>query len=742
MNNLLELKGKFDQKKRDSRFGAKNLPNNNCEVTKEHLQNLYSQLNAIYKYWKDNNILNKCLFSVYYSDIIAKSNRISTLFSKDVENTNDTIVGAKYVGIDKKKHVITHCITYYNLEDSILKIEIAIKTIESLFNGKINSSQIEKINKNEIELPNGVLKTKFIGTIIDCYFVEQFNIDTDFDKITEDQIITIYDTGIDIVELMHKIGIVDFLPVRKFDNTTVLLYPDQLKILKQNAPYLVSMSVSDLSELTPSDFNLKNAYNPYIPKPTNEPTIGVIDTAFDKNVYFSDWVEYIEKFDRTIYQDIDSNHGTLVSSILVDGPTMNNYLDDKCGRFKVRHFGVTPGGQFSSFKILQYIKEIVENNKDIKVWNLSLGSVLEINANFISPEAAMLDKIQYENDVIFVVAGTNKNKNYPNVKKIGAPADSINSLVVNSVDNNGKPAEYSREGVVLSFFNKPDVGYYGGTNSNPILACNSEGACYVNGTSFAAPWIARKLAYLIYKIGLSREIAKALIIDSAIQWKENEEPSKLIGFGVVPIKIDDIVQSNDDEIKFVMQGVSELYDTYSYKIPVPIFQNKQPYIAKATLCYFPKCNRNQGVDYTNTEMDLHFGRIKENGKGIITINDNRQNDDFETNYLKEAKARQYFRKWDNVKHICERLKEHGLPKNVYGSGLWGLSIKTVERLSGNDGKGIKFGLVITLKEIKGINRYSEFKQLCSLKAWLVNEITIENRIDIYNQAEEEIIFEE
>lgn len=29
-----------------------------------------------------------------------------------------------------------------------------------------------------------------------------------------------------------------------------------------------------------------------IPKPGNEPTVGVIDAQFDKRVYFRDWVEY------------------------------------------------------------------------------------------------------------------------------------------------------------------------------------------------------------------------------------------------------------------------------------------------------------------------------------------------------------------------------------------------------------------------------------------------------------------
>jgi len=742
MNNLLELKGKFDQKKRNGRIGAQNLPRKDSIVETEHLSNLLSQLKQIYQKWADSNILNNCLFSVYYTDIIAKSNRIQELFCKEVENTNSTIVGAKFAGVDTRKHVITHCVTMLNMLDSIQKLETAINIVSALFGNHISYAQIEMINKGEIEMPVSLAKTRFIGIVVDCYYIEKFDIDIETIDVGQNQIITIYDTGNDVTELMHRIGITDFISTRQIDNTTVLLYPDQLKILQENAPYLISMAVTDLSELTRDNSEFSEQYKTYIPKPTTEPIVGVIDTMFDENVYFADWVENHNEIDITKYENVDYSHGTKVSSIIVDGPSMNRGLDDNCGRFRVRHFGVTPGGRFSSFTILQSIKRIVEANKDIKVWNLSLGSVLEINSNFISPEAAILDKIQYENDVIFIVAGTNKNSSDNTIKKIGAPADSINSIVVNAVDENGKPTDYSREGIVLSFFNKPDIGYYGGTNSHPILACDSKGAYYVKGTSYAAPWITRKMAYLIYKIGLSREVAKALLIDSAVQWKENVEPSKLIGFGVVPIKIDDILKSKDDEIKFVMQDTSELYDTYTYRIPVPIYQNKHPYIAKATLCYFPKCNRSQGVDYTNTEMDLHFGRIKPDGKGILTINDNKQNDDYDSNYLKEGKARLYFRKWDNVKHICEHFKEKGTAKTVYGSGLWGLSLKTVERLGGNDGKGIRFGIVITLKEIKGINRIQEFKQQCSMKAWLVNEIVMENRIDLYNKAEQEIIFEE
>lgn len=68
-----------------------------------------------------------------------------------------------------------------------------------------------------------------------------------------------------------------------------------------------------------------------------------------------------------------------------------------------------------------------------------------------------------------------------------------------------------------AFFNKPDVSYYGGDyeESERIRACSSKDIEEVYGTSFASPWIARKLSFLIDIMGFPREVAKALIIDSA-----------------------------------------------------------------------------------------------------------------------------------------------------------------------------------------------------------------------------------
>ena len=322
--------------------------------------------------------------------------------------------------------------------------------------------------------------------------------------------------------------------------------------------------------------------------------------------------------------------------------------------------------------------------------------------------------------------------------KIGSPADSINSLVVNSVDFNNRPASYTRTGPVLSFFTKPDISYYGGDGANLLMVCTSTGECSVSGTSFAAPWIARKMSYLIDILGLNREVAKALIINAATGWHKQElGDSTRIGHGVVPIKIDDIVSCPDDEIQFILAGISEKYDTYNYNIPVPVSKDKQPFVAKATLCYFPCCSRNQGVDYTNTELDIQFGRLT--GNGLKPINNNYQSA-ISGHFTWEEDARKLFRKWDNVKHIREVLTKSPRAKKCYDKGIWGVSLKTKERLDEKFGDGIRFGIVVTLKEIDGVNRIDEFIKNCTLRGWLVNKIDIENRIDIYNIAEEKVEF--
>lgn len=743
MNNVLELKGKrFVQESKKGNGGGAAI-NSKVVVTNNHVKKLQSKLQSLREFWmNEDKPFSGILISVHYNKIVAKTNRISGLFKGD--QSNYAIVGAKF-NTEKTKHIITYFLEDADIEDSIKLLENVSKVLTIYFTDGISKEVFEqKILFDRIDFKKYFLsKTLFRQIVADVSYIDDFEVEM-ARKHDKESIITLFDIGVDVKYVFNKIGI-DILSSRILDNRTVYLDENQMNLLYEKAPYLVAMATENLSDLSPDDFIEEYESDiTSIPNPGIEPTIGVIDTLFDKRVYFSKWVEYHDMVDDNIPKgQNDYRHGTAVSSIIVDGPKMNPWLDDGCGRFKARHFGVAAGAQFSSFTIIKLIKTIIEGNKDIKVWNISLGSNQEINDNFISAEAAVLDQIQYENDVIFVVAGTNKSRE--DVNKIGSPADSINSMVVNAVTKSGLSTKYSRKGLALSFFAKPDVSYYGGSEEQYIQVCEPLGATFVAGTSFAAPWIARKLAYLIDVLGLNREIAKALIIDAARGWNDAPTPEEvaLYGHGIVPIKITDIIQTPEDEIRFLVTDVSEKWNTYNYHFPIPLKADTYPYYARATMCYFPLCDRAQGVDYTNTELNLHFGRIQDDGK-LNEINDDKQNlDDIgeSRSYILEGDARERFRKWDNVKYVAEKVKDRRVPKKSYRNKNWGMEIKTNNRLDPEDGVGLRFGVVVTIKEMYGINRIDEFIKNCNLNGWLVNAIDIQNRIEIHEKINEEIRFD-
>ena len=745
LNNVLELKGKrFVQASKNGDSKPVPAMNSKKVVTSEHLIRLRSKIGQIKEFWKlEKKPFEGILISVYYNKIAAKSNRISGLFKG--KDSNYAIVGAKF-NKEKNKHIITYFLDIEDLDKSMDLLSKTNNVLKLKFQNRINKAAFD--DKNIIDnVPFkqfSISKSMFKQVVADVSYIDDFEVEMAKGQLKQ-SIITLYDTRTDTKILFKNIGI-DILASRILDNQTVFLDANQLELLFEKAPYLVSMATVDLAELSPTDFIQEyQRATLYIPSPSIEPTIGVIDTLFDENVYFSEWVEYYDMVDNNLPKSTDDyRHGTAVSSIIVDGARLNPWLDDGCGRFKVRHFGVAIGSRFSSFTITKQIKEIIANNKDIKVWNISLGSNQEVNDNFISAEAAILDQIQYENDVIFVIAGTNKPND--NVTKIGSPADSINSIVVNAVTKKGLSTRYARKGLALSFFAKPDVSYYGGSEEQYIRVCEPLGAANVAGTSFAAPWIARKLSYLIDVLGLNREVAKAMIIDAARDWNGKPTPEEvaLYGHGVVPIKIEDIIQTKEDEIKFLVSDVSEKWNTYNYHFPIPIKDNQYPYIARATMCYFPMCNRTQGVDYTNTELNLHFGRIKNDGKMNEINNDTQNQEDTlntEKNYLLEGEARDRFRKWDNVKYVAERPKDRMRSKISYNNKNWGMEIKTNNRLDPKDGIGVRFGVIVTLKEINGINRIDEFIKNCTLNGWLVNSIDVQTRINLNEKINEDIEFE-
>lgn len=762
MNKILQVKLNFRDENNKSKPGQRKLRKGNM-TSIEKIDSLCEDLQSILRFYENSpKFLENILIDVNYNDIIAKSNRIRALLKPSGKQTNDMVVGARFSDAPEgqENHIITYYVDKRTIQNTIDNLKKIKQFLEDKLNGKATeenfNEQDNKQKKSNSKIPKlnydgyGISKSKIRDIIVDCSVVESFavpHIISVPDR--ESFLVTFYKTELSASQLLEKLKVDDMKHRYYFyGEDTISVDKELYNFLEKNVPYMISMVSSDFSKITLEDITQKTEEEKFeIPDPKAEPTIGVIDTLFDESVYFSKWVkndDYLDDIEKMMIEGKEGSgryHGTAITSLIVDGPRLNPWLDDGCGRFRVRHFGVC-AERISTVKLMQKIREIVAKNPDIHVWNLSLGTNDEVSKNFISYDAAILDELQAQKNIIFVISGTNDNRSERSeILRVGSPADSLNSLVVNSVRRDETPASYSRKGNILSFFNKPDVSYYGGDYDERIKVYIGDGEINEYGTSFAAPWISRKLCYLIDIMGMPREIAKALIIDSAAGWQYKLGTYKnkdILGYGVVPIHISDILSSDNGEIRFIVYGTSQSYKTVNYTIPVPRDdEDKYPYIARATMCYFPECTRAQGVDYTNRELSLKFGRIKSNDT-IDDINDNVQ--DEEGTHTDERQSRKDFRKWENTKFISKILKNNRALKS-YGERLWGISVISKERLSSQMKKELNFGVVITLKEINNINRIDDFIKACTLRGFIVSELNIERYIEEYNTNQEEVIFD-
>lgn len=667
MNPLLQVKLRFIKERNSQQPIVKNL-RANASTSEDKVIALIESLRAVKRFYLTTpKVIENMLVDVNYNDIIAKSNRIQALLKPRGKNANDIIVGAKFSPAEEgsENHIITYYADPMTVDRTIAELEIIRRFIKERLDGEATPRNFNETRTNH---PNinydgyDLSKPKIRNLIVDCSVVETFSIPT-IGTFPEQEmcLLTFYKTELPLNNLFEKLHVDSgHYQYTFYGNDTISATKELCTYLLETVPYLISMVSSDLSKITLEDI----AATPElpliaIPDPTNEPTIGVIDTLFDESVYFNRWVEN------------------------------NDYLTD------------------------------------------------------IEMSLAQNSKREHGTEVLFVISGTNDNRSIKDgTIRVGSPADSLNSIVVNSVRYDGTPVSYSRKGNVLSFFNKPDVSYYGGDHDERIKVYSPlRGDVEEYGTSFAAPWISRKLCYLIDIMGLSREVAKALIIDAAAGWDYKTSTYKmkdLIGYGVVPININNVLETPNDEIRFVVYKTSESYKTSNYTIPVPKDDdNNYPYVARATMCYFPECSRAQGVDYTNRELSLKFGRIKSDGS-IADINDNVQDDDGA--YIDERASRREFRKWENTKFISKILKRNR-PLKSYDERLWGISVISKERLSTRVQGGLNFAAVVTLKEIKGVNRIQDFITACNLRGYIVNELNVHAQVNVYNANQEELIFE-
>lgn len=281
-------------------------------------------------------------------------------------------------------------------------------------------------------------------------------------------------------------------------------------------------------------------------------------------------------------EDMDCvDHGTAVCSTILHG-----CLSGKSGAtlptpcVSVNSYRVLPlldENDIELYEIIDAIENIVPAEKDVKLYNISIGPTGSILDDSISRFTYALDRLTYTveegelNPLFCVAVGNDGELIYP-FNRIQAPADMVNGLGVGaytfSEEGTKTRAYYScvgegREGAKI----KPDILEFGGTTEHPfIVASNNENFVIGEaGTSFSSPLAVHKIGKLMAKSeNITPHLGRTLLIHSA---EFNEDLSIYEqGFGFCQNNIDNILTCTDNDVTILYSG--SLLKAQTVKLPI------------------------------------------------------------------------------------------------------------------------------------------------------------------------------
>lgn len=367
-------------------------------------------------------------------------------------------------------------------------------------------------------------------------------------------------------------------------------------------------------------------------------TLGVIDNGVAKNKQLSDFIIGVDnpyKIENTSY-----NHGTFVSGIALYGDELEKKEIVKNSLFNIFDATVLDKTTIEEDDLLKNIfNVIVKYHKKVKIWNLSLSVKLEIEENFFSSFAVVLDYLQKEYNVLICKSagnGGNFMKKLPK-GKLYHGSDSLMSLVCASVTNDGNASSYSRIGLGVLNTIKPDLASYGGDLSleedgsmgmQGVFSLDKDSNIVSSsGTSFANARIA-SLCTSIYQetcrnfenfSDFDANFIKALIIHSTFYANKNLTIEE-VGFGVPKDTKTILSYLKNENIKIIKDSMKE-----NYKIDLKNIFSELPTKIKVTLSYDTDFDYFQNEKYILS--DIKIKNYSENGVNLIrkfesNLNDN------------------------------------------------------------------------------------------------------------------------
>lgn len=369
------------------------------------------------------------------------------------------------------------------------------------------------------------------------------------------------------------------------------------------------------------------------------PVVGVLDTGIADNSYLKSW-KTADSF--TSYPDEykDLSHGSFVSGIIEYGDELNGYSYTMLPGVKLFEAAVYPDTRKQDIYVddlVEHIREAVERNSHIKIWNLSLGTSDEASLDDFSEFGMALDNIQDENQVLIIKSAgncTNFARQLPK-SRIAQSADSVRSVVVGSLAHAKGPNDYAEIDAPSPFTRigpgpgsivKPDLVFYGGNvgvrgskltmTGLKSFAPNGDIVEDV-GTSFSTPWVTRMAAELTHLVHEEFDplLIRALLIHNA-KYPANcamtmADKVTQMGFGM-PSSVQDMLYNSEDEITLILRDTLDkgsFIEMFDFPFPESLIDEDGNFIGQIIVTLVTKSwlDDKQAGEYCQSNIDILFG---------------------------------------------------------------------------------------------------------------------------------------
>ncbi len=451
-----------------------------------------------------------------------------------------------------------------------------------------------------------------------------------------------------------------------------------LKDLVLNYPFV--FEVSEIDEVVGLSSDLDEAGTleiEVIAPDDNSPEIGVIDSGImEGHKYISPAIiegnskSYIEGDVSTADYVKNGGHGTRVAGAILYPYGISTVEQPYQLPCFVRNLRVLDKNNTLTHKLpAELMKEIVEDNEDCKIFNLSINSNVASRLKHMSSWASTIDSLINHNKVIFLISAGNITRdnirhylgsglNYPDFLeepfcRIANPAQSSFAITVGSVNHasfedadclslgiEDEVSPFSRVGTGIWGMIKPDVVEYGGgltvsktgnivsgkeAISPELIRSTLNGGSAIGndivGTSFATPKVAHIVAQLL-KLYPDEDVnlLRALVVQGARlpnAFFENPTSKSIRHFGYGIPSLERVTKNTHQRVTFYNVGEIRAEEGHIYSLNIPEFLRspveEYDILIEVTLSYTTRVRRTRQKtkSYLSSWLDWTSSKVGE-----------------------------------------------------------------------------------------------------------------------------------